>query len=181
MRIVLSAVLVCSLFGCGKKKEGDTSTKTSETKPADTAAPGEKPADPTTPPPSAPAAAAAVDTCAFVSKDDVEKVLGSKLMADPDKQAATGSMLGGCSWMTDKGVIGTVSARPAAEYDGTVGMDKDAKDLAGVGERAKMTKYGALVQPAGKPYFMQVMVMANGGNDEAKTTELSKLAVAGAK
>jgi hypothetical protein len=172
MRVILSALLVCALVGCGKKTEGSepASDKTTQTKPA----------DPATPPPSAAPSTAAVDTCAFVAKEDVEKLLGGKLMADPDKQEATGSMLGGCSWMSDKGEIATVSARPAGEFDGTVGMDKDAKDLAGVGEKAKMTKYGALVQPAGKPYFMQVMVMANGGNDEAKTADLAKLAVAGA-
>lgn len=180
MRVILSALLVCSLVACGKKKEGDSSSAKTETKPAETET--AKPADPATPPPSAPSAnGEPVDACAFASKDDVEKLLGGKLMADPEKQAAAGSMLGGCTWMSDKGVIGTVSARPAGEYDSTAGMDKDAKDLAGVGDKAKMTKYGALVQPAGKPYFMQVMVMDGGKLDEAKTTELSKLAVAGAK
>jgi hypothetical protein len=172
MRVILSAMVVCSLVGCGKKKEEPKATTETKGVSLDTSKPG--PAAPT------PAAAAtSVDTCSFVSKEDMEKLLGGPLAADPEKQEATGSFLGGCNFTTAKGPSAMVSARPAGEFDATAGGD--AKDVPGVGEKAKMTKYGLLVLPAGKSYFMQVMVMDGTKTDETKSIELGKLAAAGAK
>ena len=181
MRVVLLALLV-TVAACGKKKEGDaSSTKTTETKPADTEA--AKPADPTTPPPSAPAAGAAVDTCELVSKDQVKTILGAD-PEEPEKSAATGSMLGGCSWKAaDFKLMLTAQARPATEFQATADYAKEKKEVAGVGEKAYWTESGMFVQPAGKPYFLHVMAIVPGQMkpDEAKSTELAKALVAGAK
>lgn len=179
MRVVLLALLV-TFAACGKKKEGgeSSSTKTTETKSADT-----PPADPTMPPPSAPAAASAVDPCEFVTTDQIKTLLG----ADPEpaeKNAATGSMLGGCNWRDkDFKTMLSVQARPAGELEATAKYAKNQKEIPGLGEKAYMTDAGIMVQPAGKPYFLHVMAMAGGQvkQDEAKATELAKLAVAGAK
>jgi hypothetical protein len=180
MRVILSALLVCSLFGCSKKKEeGETKPATTETKPVeiDTSKPG-----PEAPPPAAAANGTPVDPCTFVSKDQVKALVGADI-DEPEKMAAMGSMLGGCNWRKpDFSAMLSVQARPVGEFDATANVGKNKKEVPGVGEKAFMTDAGMFVKVAGKPYFLHVMAMgANAKQDEAKATELAKLAVAGAK
>lgn len=176
MRVVLAALIFSSLIACSKK-EGDkpaetkpTETKTTETKP--TEAPAAAPVAPAAP------AAAAVDTCAFATKEQIETALGGKSMVDPKADPATGSFLGGCTYMTDAGTA-SVSARPADEFDATA---RKGTEVAGIGEKAMQTDSGLLVKVAGKPYFLHVMVLGKtGSQDAAKASEVAKVVVAGAK
>lgn len=179
MRVILSAALVCALFGCDKKQPEATGT-TTESKPIDldTSKPG-----PEAPPPPPAASGTPVDTCAFVTKDQVKAVLGTDPEGEPEKNAATGSMLGGCNWRDkDFKSMLSVQARPAGEFEATAKYAKGQKEVPGIGEKAYMTEAGMFVKVAGKPYFLHVMAMgADAKQDEAKATELAKAAAAGAK
>lgn len=179
MRAILSALLVCSLLGCDKKKEGETKTTTTESKPVDldTSKPG-----PEAPPPAPAANGTPVDTCTFVTKDQAKAIIGAEI-DEPEKHAAMGSMLGGCNWRKpDFSSMLSVQARPASEFDATANVGKNKKEVPGVGEKAVMTDAGMFVKVAGKPYFLHVMAMGvDAKQDEAKATELAKAAIAGAK
>lgn len=171
-------MLVCSLLGCDKKKEeAKPATTESKTVDLDTSKPG-----PEAPPPAPAANGAAVDPCAFVSKDQIKTLIGGEI-DEPEKMAGMGSMLGGCNWRKpDFSSMMSVQARPAGEFEATSNVGKNKKEVAGVGEKAFMTDAGMFVKVAGKPYFLHVMAMgADAKQDEGKATELAKLAVAGAK
>ena len=64
MRIVLSALLVISVVGCGNKKEAPSTT--SETKPVEAKAPAGPKLN-----------GSPVDTCAFLTKDQIKTVFGA--------------------------------------------------------------------------------------------------------
>lgn len=177
MRVILSALLVCSLFGCDKKKEAETKATTeSKTVEIDTSKPGPEA------PPTPAANGTPVDPCAFVTKDQAKAIIGAEI-DEPEKNAAMGSMLGGCNWRKpDFSSMLSVQARPVAEFEATSNVGKNKKEVPGVGEKAFMTDAGMFVKVAGKPYFLHVMAMgADAKQDEAKATELAKAAVAGAK
>lgn len=179
MRVIFAAMLVCSLFGCDKKKEGETKATTTESKPVDldTSKPGPEA------PPAAPAVnGASVDPCTFVTKDQAKAIIGADI-DEPEKTPGTGSMLGGCNWRKpDFSSMLAVQARPASEFEATANVGKNKKEIAGVGEKAFMTDAGMFVKVAGKPYFFHVMAIgADAKQDEGKATELAKAAVAGAK
>ena len=168
MKVLLSALLICSAVACKKKEEP---AKT-ESAPASTQAAA--PAGATEP--AAPAKEA-LDICAKISKEDIEASVG-KLTGEPTPTPAQGSLLGQCDWMTDAGMA-SVSARPANEYDATASAySKEAKEVAGIGEKAVATKYGYLIKRAG-PYMLPVMVMTGKGELEpVKSEALAKLASA---
>lgn len=126
-------------------------------------------------PPAMPVTAEPVDTCAMLSKEDAEAILG-KLMQDPEAHPAQGSLLGQCNYMTQTGTLAMVSARPAAEFQATVDYTaKKApyKEIPGLGEKAYDTSVGVMVQPAGEPYFV-VVFAAGGGAASAKAVEIAK-------
>jgi hypothetical protein len=167
--MLLSALLIWSVAACKKKddaaKADDTSAKT------ESAAPGQAAA------PAAPAAPAQepVDICGKIAKADIEAAFGA-VEGEPKAEPPQGSLLGSCAWGFEGGA-GNVSARPAREYDATVRSMDDGKEVAGIGEKTVIGKYGALVKLAGKPYMLQVMVMTRAGKlDPAKTETLAKLA-----
>lgn len=170
MKLLCSVLLICSLAACKKK---DEPAKTQDS-PAAKAESGEAaaPAAPTPPP----TRGEAVDVCAKISTEEIESTVG-KLKGDPMPTAAQGSLLGMCNWMTEAGMA-SVSARPANEYDATVGAySEGSTEVAGVGEKAVFTKYGIFIKLADKPHMLQVMVTAGGKPDQAKSEALAKLAV----
>ena len=183
MRALLFALVVVSAVGCKKKEISEPAgNKPAETKPAET-----KPAEPTTPTapppaeakaPEAPPPADVPDLCTLLTKDQVEAALG-KVTGEPMTQASQGSFLGSCTWMAEKGSV-ILSARPANEFDATAAVNKGT-DVAGVGEKASMTKTGLLVKLAGKSYFLHVMTMSGSKMDDASAEAIAKSAVAGVK
>lgn len=109
----------------------------------------------------APAAARTVDTCAMLSKADAESVIGP-LTADPEAKPPRGSLLGECTYAGSGADSINLAAHPADEFDGTVGYSVkkgEAHAVAGIGDKAFQTPYGLMIQPAGKSYFVVVLVM----------------------
>lgn len=159
MRVTLLALLVAT--GCDKKETDTKSAPAAESKPVETKRPKGLNGQP-------------VDVCGQISKDKVEAIIGA-VKGDGEPMEAGGSMLGQCSWFADTG-FAFVSTRPANEYEGTVKYAEDAKEVAGIGEKAYSTKAGLLIKAAGKQYMLQVAVM---GGDESgeKTKALAKLAL----
>jgi hypothetical protein len=110
-----------------------------------------------TPPP----AARTVDACALLSRADAESVIGP-LSAAPAAKPPQGSLLGECKYSGSGTDSITVTAHPADEFDGTIRYPlkkKQAQAVPGLGEKAFQTPYGLMIQPAGKPYFVVVLVM----------------------
>jgi hypothetical protein len=121
----------------------------------------------------APPAARTVDVCALLAEADAVAVLGT-LTNPPQAQAPQGSLLGGCDYAGAKG-SGSVSARPADEFAGTVeymGKRKPVRQLSALGEAAYATEYGVMVQPAGRSYFLSVFIV--GDNGPALTEALAR-------
>jgi len=176
MRALLFALVVVSAVGCKKKEVSEPAgNKPAETKPAET-----KPTEPT---PAAPPAAEAKapeaapptdvpDLCTLLTKEQVEATMG-KVTGEPMKQALQGSFLGSCTWMAEKGSI-ILSARPGNEFDATAAVNKGT-DVAGVGEKASMTKTGLLVKLAGKGYFLHIMTMSGSKMDNASAETIAKV------
>lgn len=159
MRLLFFALLV--LASCDKKKQDAPSPTPGAAAPA--------------PPPNA----APVEICGKLPRDQVEAIVGT-LTGDPAATPARGSLLGQCTYMSGS-VIGVVSARPVGEFDGTVNMIKEKKDVPGVGERAVFSNVGMLVKLPGKPFFIQVVAEKHAkgtaaGMDEALCTALAKIA-----
>jgi hypothetical protein len=193
MRSILFALLLTTSLVACKKESGNAASdkpadnKAAENKPAEVPGAGQLPLAPAPEEPkpadnmagsgsdmagSAGAAAAsteAVDVCAILTKQQVEEATKAKVTGEPMKDAATGSYLGGCKWMTDKGTV-SVSARPIAEYDATAA---GGTDVPGVGAAAKMTKSGMMMKLEGKPYFLHVMTMKGSKIDEGQTKEVA--------
>lgn len=168
-RLVMAVLFTSAVIACkGKDKEAAPSSAPTSSAPAGKVAP-------------APHAAAAVDICSFATKEQIETAVAGKATAEPAAQPAQGSFLGGCNYQTDGGMV-SVSGRPATEWDGTVAATGEMTDVAGVGEKAVSSpKVGVFVKPAGKSYFLHVMVVGGGGLDVAKATEVAKVVTAGAK
>lgn len=159
-RFLIAALCACStnLAGCGKNE-------TSNPAPAPAQAPAAvQEAVKSAPTAPLPLTAASVDTCALIARADVEAVVGP-LAQDPKADTPAGSLLGQCSYYgADASLI--LSARPAREFDGTVkyaGEKAAVQPVAGLGEKASQTQYGLMIQPAGKAYFLTVVVMRPGG------------------
>ncbi|WP_406069382.1 hypothetical protein [Micromonospora sp. NBC_01638] len=114
-----------------------------------------------------------VDTCALFTADDFASVVG-KPAGQPEKQEPQGSLLGGCTYLSkDVTVSVYVTARPGREWDDSVKAHGDVS-VSGVGEKAFWAdNVGLLVQPAGKPYFLQVLAMPDLSNPTAFGKELS--------
>ena len=124
----------------------------------------------------APPSAKTVDTCAMLSKADAESVIGA-LTADPQVGPARGSLLGQCTYPAGRGDSITISAHPADEFDGTVGYSSksnSAQPVADLGGKAFQTPYGLMIQPAGKPYFIAVLVMKSLNIDSAAGVAVAK-------
>lgn len=120
--------------------------------------------------------AASVDTCALIARADVEAVVGP-LAQDPKADQPQGSLLGGCDFMTADYTSVSVSARPAREFDATVkyaGEKAALQPVAGLGEKAFQTRYGLMIQPAGKPYFLTVVVLSGGAMNAALSLDIAR-------
>ena len=117
--------------------------------------------------------AAPVDTCKLLSKPDAEALVGA-LSAQPEAEAAQGSLLGMCTWAGAKGRF-SVAARPAAEFDDTIRSlqrrKKQADAVPGLGAKAYQTRSGLMVQPQGKPYFLQVLAFKGAKRDAGLAVE----------
>lgn len=100
-------------------------------------------------------------------------MLGGVDVGAAEPQTAGGSLLGGCNFMVlSQGKIVSVSARPTTEWSATVAVYKDLAPVAGVGQAAHhSSKIGMLVQPAGTPYFLHVLVSP--GNDQATLAKIA--------
>lgn len=158
MRLAFAVALICAAPACKKQ---DDAAKTDQAAPT---------------PPSAPASTAEpVDTCALMPKDQIEAKLGTP-DGEPKRLPARNALLGHCSWMFPDYSNAAVSARPVGELAETTG-----KQVPGIGEQAMFSDGALVVKLAGKPYYLQVMVMTPKGLDEARTLELAKIAVANVK
>ena len=158
--VFATAVATALISGCG-------SNESAQQKSAAAQAPAEVQqaiqAAPATPPPPT---AKTVDACALLSKADAESVIGP-LSAEPEAKPPQGSLLGECKYAGAGTDSIDVTAHPADEFDGTVGYSEkhkaDVQPVAGLGEKAFQTPYGLMVQPAGKNYFVVVLVMKGMG------------------
>src|SRR3954465_8384453 len=107
---------------------------------------------------AAAAHAAPVDVCVMLPKADAEALLGKLVNVTSIKPQ--GSLLGECTYEGAKGTL-SVAARPAQEYDATLGAAADKarppSPVAGLTGKAMASKYGLLYQPTAKPYFLQVI------------------------
>ena len=136
---------------------------------------GPAPAEALAAAPPAGVSGAAVDVCALLDSADALPAVG-KLYKPPEARPAQGSLLGQCEYFGDKLVL-MVSARPAAEYRGTVdyaAKKGGSKPMAGLGSAADMTPMGLMIQPAGQPYFIVVYTMAGGKFDEATALDIGR-------
>lgn len=115
-----------------------------------------------------------VDTCAMLDAAAAAQSLGS-LLKDPEAQAPQGSLLGGCNYLGDKGMV-MLTARPAAEFQATVDYAArrgGAKAVTVAGGDARQTPVGLMFQPAGKAYFLVVYPLVSGKFDEAVALQLA--------
>jgi hypothetical protein len=119
--------------------------------------------------------AAALDVCAMLPRADAEAVVGT--IRNVTTMKPQGSLLGECTFEGAKGTL-SMAARPASEYEPTLKLaaDKDRPPEAaqGLGGKAVKSKYGLLYQPAGKPYFLQVIARRGGDEDMAMALEGAK-------
>jgi hypothetical protein len=113
------------------------------------------PAQPLPPPP------VTVDACAMLSKADAESVIGA-LSAEPQAKPPQGSLLGECNYAGSEADSINVSVHPADEFESTIRYSAkkgEAQPVEGLGEKAFQTPYGLMIQPAGKSYFVVVIVV----------------------
>lgn len=121
------------------------------------------------------AAQSPVDACALLPAAAAEALVG-KPIEGPRATPPQGAMLGMCDWNGPNGSI-NLSARPAREFDETVkyASRKQAATPVDVpGAKALRTRYGLFVQPAGKPYFLQVLATRFPRPDPAFSVEVAK-------
>lgn len=117
----------------------------------------------------------AVDVCALLDAASAAQSAGT-LFKPPEAQQAQGSLLGGCNYLGDKGIV-MLTARPAAEFQATVnyaakkGGAKPITDLPG---SASMTSVGLMLLPEGKPYFLVVYPLIGGSFNEAAALQLAR-------
>jgi hypothetical protein len=152
---LLSLLALATLAGCGK---ADTSTA-SLPAPAAAVVPA--------------VVAAAPPSPAGVNGQPVE---AGALVAAPESQAAQGSLLGGCNYMGENGIL-MLSARPASEYTATVAYAErngGARTLEGLPGAASLTSVGLMLQPAGRPYFLVVYPLVSGKFDEGVAQQLAR-------
>lgn len=126
------------------------------------------------PPPPSALAGEPVDTCAMLDAATATQSLGA-LITPPQAQEAQGSLLGGCNYMGDKGML-MLTARPDAEYRATVDFASKkggARAVEGLAGEATVTLAGLMLQPAGKPYFLVIYPLINGKFDEALAVRLA--------
>lgn len=116
-----------------------------------------------------------VDTCALLDDAAAAGSVGT-LIKGPEAQTAQGSLLGGCNYMGERGLL-MITARPAAEYQGTVdyaakkGRSRPVDDLPG---SASLTSSGLMLQPSGKPYFLVIYPLIGGKFDDTAALALAR-------
>ena len=119
--------------------------------------------------------AAALDVCAMLPKAEAESVVGK--IKNVTTMKAQGSLLGECTFEGANGTL-SMAARPAGEYEATVREASDKtrspEPAPGLAGKAVKTKYGLLYQPAGKPYFLQVIARRGDNEDMAMALEGAK-------
>ena len=117
----------------------------------------------------------ALDLCAMLPKPEAESVVGT--IKNVTTMKAQGSLLGECTFEGANGTL-SMAARPAAEYEATVretfDKGKPPEPAQGLAGKAVKSKYGLLYQPAGKPYFLQVIGRRGGVEDMALALEGAK-------
>ncbi len=126
--------------------------------------------------PAAPATPSgqAVDTCALLDAAAAAGSVGA-LAKPPEAQVPQGSLLGGCNYLGDRGML-MLTARPAGEFAGTVayaGKRGGLKAVEGLAGSASLTSMGLLLQPAGKAYFLVLYPLLGGRFDEAAAVQLA--------
>jgi len=121
------------------------------------------------------AQAAPVEVCPMLPKADAEALLGKLVNVTTIKPQ--GSLLGECTYEGAKGSL-SIAARPAQEYDATVGAAADKArpptPVPGLAGKAVASKYGLLYQPTGKPFFLQVIGRKGDTEDVAVAIEGAK-------
>ncbi|HEX5541557.1 MAG TPA: hypothetical protein VFX60_08335 [Micromonospora sp.] len=120
-----------------------------------------------------------VDACALFTPDDFTAVM-KKPVEKTETMDASGSLLGYCTHTSEDFASANVSVRPAKHFDETVER-YDGEKVSGVGESAYWdNKYGLFVQPAGKPYFLHIIVIPDAGDafnfDKDLAIEVGKVA-----
>lgn len=116
-----------------------------------------------------------VDTCSMLDAAAAAASVGV-LFDAPVADRPQGSLLGGCKYMGDRGIL-MLSARPANEYAATVdyasrnGGAKPVTDLPGT---ASLTTAGLMLQPADKPYFLVVYPLVGGKFDDTLALQLAR-------
>ena len=119
--------------------------------------------------------AAPVDVCAMLPEAEAQSVLGK--IRNVTSMKPQGSLLGECSFEGANASL-SIAARPAAEYEPTIAAafdkGKAPEAAAGLPGKAVKSKYGLLYQPAGKPYFLQVIGRRGDGADMAIALEGAK-------
>ena len=117
----------------------------------------------------------ALDVCAMLPKPEAESVVGK--IRNVTTMKAQGSLLGECTFEGANGTL-SMAARPAGEYEATVketfDNGKPPEPAQGLAGKAVKSKYGLLYQPAGKPYFLQVIGRRGGEDDIALALEGAK-------
>ena len=116
-------------------------------------------------------ASAEVDTCALLTKADAEEVLGATVGA-PEVQEPTGALLGGCQYIADNGSTVGVSARPASEYEATVGALDDTEEVDVGAEAVFSESIGLLMTLDGQDYLVQVIAL-KGSTSPDKATSIA--------
>lgn len=174
---IYSAAVIASLIltACGQKTEAPATNTQTASSAAEAAVAAGVPEQALAATPPAGVNGEPVDVCALLDSADALAVAG-KLYKEPSAQPAQGSLLGQCDYMGDKAML-MVSARPSAEYRGTVdyaAKKGGAKPMEGLGSAAEMTPMGLMIQPAGKPYFIVVYTMAGGKFDEAAALAIGR-------
>jgi hypothetical protein len=165
---LLSLLALATLAGCGK---ADTSTA-SLPAPAAAVVPAVVAAAPPSP---AGVNGQPVEACTLLDAEVAAQSLGA-LVAAPESQAAQGSLLGGCNYMGENGIL-MLSARPASEYTATVAYAErngGARTLEGLPGAASLTSVGLMLQPAGRPYFLVVYPLVSGKFDEGVAQQLAR-------
>ena len=119
--------------------------------------------------------AAPIDVCAMLPQAEAQSLVGKIRNVTSMKPQA--SLLGECTFEGANATL-SMAARPAAEYESTIAAASDkgkapeaAQGLAG---KAVKSKYGLLYQPAGKPYFLQVIGRRGDNEDMALAVDAAK-------
>lgn len=172
-----SAVLLtaAALSACGQPASEAPAASSTEAPAQAAAIAAGVPAEALTAPPPTGVNGAEVDVCALLDPADAMAAAGT-LYKPAEARPAQGSLLGQCEYFGNKLML-MLSARPAAEYNGTLSFAAEkggSQSVGGLGSKADMTPMGLMIQPAGKPYFILVYTMAGGKFKEAAALEIGR-------